>query len=110
MTLETVVDGCADALFSAKRKIVGRHRVRRGRLYCVGLGKSGTHSIAGMFSRTVRSSHEPQVLELMEKIVAWRQKRISEPEFVEWLSKQKSSSIAGACCRASFLKSNHWTT
>jgi len=88
MLLESVVDGCADAFFSAKRKIVGRHHARRGRLYCVGLGKSGTHSIAGMFSRTVRSGHEPQVLELMEKIVAWRQKEVTEPEFVEWLRRR----------------------
>jgi hypothetical protein len=88
MLVETITGGCADLLFSAKRRIVGRHHARRGRLYCVGLGKSGTHSIAGMFSRTVRARHEPQVVELMMNIVAWRQKQITEPEFVEWLRRR----------------------
>jgi hypothetical protein len=88
MLLQTAVNRCSDGLFSAKRKILGRHRVRRGRLYCVSIGKSGTHSIANMFSRTVRSAHEVQAVPLMEKILAWRETRISEREFGEWLHRR----------------------
>jgi hypothetical protein len=88
ISLQTVVDRCSDELFSAKRKILGRHRARRGRLYCVGIGKTGTHSIANMFSRTVRSGHEAQAVPLMESILAWRNGQINERQFVEWLHRR----------------------
>ncbi len=39
---------------------------RRLRLYGVGMGKSGTHSLAAMFERTYRSAHERDAKELME--------------------------------------------
>src|SRR5688572_26551226 len=75
----------ADKLFAAKRKILGRNRVRRGRLYCVGTGKSGTHSIAAMFSGTVRSRHEARAVQLMEQILARASGRTSDREFADWL-------------------------
>jgi hypothetical protein len=84
-SMERLAGLCADKLFAAKRKILGRNRVRRGRLYCVGIGKSGTHSLADMFSQTVRSRHEPQAVQLMEQILAWGAGRMSHQEFVEWL-------------------------
>lgn len=75
----------ADFLFAAKRLMLGHNRVRRARLYCVGTGKSGTHSIASMFSRTVRSKHEPEAPQLIEQILAWRAGSLSEADFAEWL-------------------------
>jgi hypothetical protein len=38
-----------------------------------------------MFSRTVRSRHQPDAEPLMERIVAWHQGQISEGQLVEWL-------------------------
>jgi hypothetical protein len=69
----------------ARPKEVLCDRVRRGRLYCVGTGKSGTHSIAAMFSGTVRSRHEPRAVQLMEQILARASGRTSDREFAEWL-------------------------
>ena len=82
--MERLAGLCADTLFAAKRTILGRHRVRRARVYCVGTGKSGTHSIIKMFSKTVRARHEPEPVPLMEKILAWRRAEMSEQEFSEW--------------------------
>jgi Sulfotransferase domain len=39
---------------------------RRLRLYGVGMGKSGTHSLAAVFERDYRAAHEPDAKELME--------------------------------------------
>ena len=85
MPLMELTDRCADLMFSAKRRFLGRHRARRSRLYCVGIGKTGTHSIATMFSRTVRARHEPQAVPLMEKILAWRGGEIDDDGFVDWV-------------------------
>jgi hypothetical protein len=85
MTLASIENICADSLFATKRLVLGRNRVRRARLYCVGIGKSGTHSIARMFSKTVRAKHEPQALPLLEKLLAWQGGQLSEAEFTKWL-------------------------
>ena len=63
MVLEPVTGRFEDLCFVARRVIFGPNRVRRTRLYCVGGGKSGTHSVAEMFSRNVRARHEPEALE-----------------------------------------------
>jgi hypothetical protein len=89
--MQAILNRCSDELFSAKRKILGKHRARRGRLYCVGLGKTGTHSVAAMFSRTVRARHEAGALELMEKILARWLGQISESEFIAWLHQRDRS-------------------
>ena len=78
-------DRCADLMFAAKRRLLGRGRVRRTRLYCVGTAKSGTHSVTGMFSETVRGRHESGVVELLENIFAWQQGRITEEQFAQRL-------------------------
>lgn len=41
---------------------------RKARLYCVGTAKSGTHSIDAMFGDAVRSSHERESEEVIQKI------------------------------------------
>ena len=38
-----------------------------------------------MFTRNVRSRHEPERLELAEKISAWHNQRVSEQEMTTWL-------------------------
>jgi len=75
----------ADPAFRLKRRWLGRERVRRGRVYCVGTAKSGTHSICSMFSGNVAAAHEPQARELIEKYFDWHEGRIDEGEFHEWL-------------------------
>ncbi|HEU6449278.1 MAG TPA: sulfotransferase [Verrucomicrobiae bacterium] len=74
-----------DALFRTKRFLLGKNRVRRCRTYCIGIAKSGTHSIAGMFSRNVLSGHETRALELTEKILAWQDGSISDAQMTAWL-------------------------
>jgi len=49
------------------------------------MGKSGTHSIAKMFSRRVRARHEPQAPQLIDKVIDWHEGRITEADMVKWL-------------------------
>ncbi len=85
MPLETIKNVCADAAFAIRRLTLGPYRVRRVRLYGVGIGKSGTHSIARMFSNRVRARHEPQARQLIDKVIDWRNGRINEQEMRDWL-------------------------
>jgi hypothetical protein len=85
MPFESITNVCGDVAFAVKRWMLGPYRVRRAQLYGVGTFKSGTHSIAKMFSHRVRARHEPQAPQLIDKVIAWRRGRISEPELVEWL-------------------------
>lgn len=73
-----------DFVLAAKR-LLGRHRVRRARLYGVGMGKSGTHSIAAMFLKPVRTGHEPEALPLIEQILARHSGALTEGDFRSWL-------------------------
>lgn len=47
-------------------RVLGR---RRARLYCVGTAKSGTHSVAEMFDRSVRSWHEPDGNDVIDVVL-----------------------------------------
>jgi hypothetical protein len=85
MPLETLRDRAADLVFEFKRALMGPYRARRVQLFGVGTGKSGTHSIAEMFSKNVRAQHEPEAPKLINKIVDHHQGRISTPEWFEWL-------------------------
>jgi hypothetical protein len=84
MLLESIIRRSSDIVFSARCKLLGPHRARRTRLYCVGAPKSGTHSIAAMFSG-VRSEHEPQRAEVLEKVYAWQDGHIGDQELKAWL-------------------------
>jgi hypothetical protein len=68
--------------------LLGRYRTRRTQVYGVGSAKSGTHSIAAMFSRNVRARHEPEIFDLIDKIAYWRQDRISGTQFTDWIRKR----------------------
>ena len=61
---------------------------RRARLYAVGTGKSGTHSLAEMFAGNVRAQHEPQADLLIQKVLAFHTARISRNEFAGWVRKR----------------------
>jgi hypothetical protein len=96
MALELITGGCQDLLFMSKRLLLGSNRVRRTRFYCVGTGKSGTHSIANMFSKNVRALHEAQALAVMERIMKWREGRINDQEMAAWLHQPGSGTGAGS--------------
>ena len=85
MALTAIENRAADLLFATKRFVLGADRVRRARVYSVGTGKSGTHSIASMFSKTVRAAHEPEAIPLMEQFAAWKTGRLNKAQFTEWL-------------------------
>jgi hypothetical protein len=74
-----------DGWFAAKRLLLGARRVRRTRLYGIGGPKSGTHSVAAMFSSNVRAVHEPEFRTLIRMILDRHHGRIGERDFIEWL-------------------------
>lgn len=51
---------------------------RKARLYCVGAAKTGTHSIASMFDRTIRSDHEADGEEIIRRILEVSEGKISD--------------------------------
>ena len=85
MALTSIAHGCADFLFAGKRRLLGPERVRRTRVYGVGTGKSGTHSLAAMFSKTVRAAHEPQRDEMVKRVLDRHAGRIADEALTEWL-------------------------
>jgi hypothetical protein len=80
-----IAHGCQNGLFAAKRLILGPHRVRRTQLYGVGIGKSGTHSLASLFSGNVRARHEPEAGQLIDKILDWRAGRVTDQQVTAWI-------------------------
>jgi hypothetical protein len=61
---------------------------RRFHAYCVGTGKSGTHSIAGMFRAAYRTAHEPETGPLIDVIVAELEGRMAGPAVARWLRRR----------------------
>ncbi|MFK7739345.1 MAG: sulfotransferase [Planctomycetota bacterium] len=57
-----------------------RPRVRLTRLYGVGAPRTGTHSVAAIFARPVRSRHEPRLREAMRRVVAHQRGGLSLAE------------------------------
>jgi Sulfotransferase domain len=58
---------------------------RRGHVYCIGTAKSGTHSIADMFCKNVRTGHEPQSAPLIEKIFGVASGQVSKEQLSRWV-------------------------
>src|SRR4051794_31876170 len=51
-------------------------RPRRFHAYCVGMAKSGTHSIAGLFAKNYRTAHEPEDGLLVDALLAASRKAV----------------------------------
>jgi len=79
------MNGLADISFRTKRLLLGKRTVRRTQVFCVGTAKSGTHSIASMFSRNVRTGHEKEALESIDAFFRWHEGRMTEREYRDWL-------------------------
>lgn len=79
------MSGIADIAFRTKRVLLGRRRIRRARVYCVGTAKSGTHSIYAMFSRNVRAGHEKEALQFIDAFFRWHEGQMSDRKFLEWI-------------------------
>lgn len=77
--------GLADFSFRTKRLLLGGLRVRRAQVFCVGTAKSGTHSIASMFSGNVRKGHEKEALDFIDAFFLWQEKKITGREYRDWL-------------------------
>lgn len=71
--------------FKFKSELSGGQRVSRSKLYGLGLGKSGTHSFAAMFSGNLKVAHEAEAGALIEKILARYNGRLGEADFNAWL-------------------------
>jgi Sulfotransferase domain len=80
------MNGLADLGFRTKRILVGGLKVRRTQVFCVGTAKSGTHSVASMFSKNVRAGHEKEVLKFIEAFFCWQEGKITEREYRDWLA------------------------
>jgi hypothetical protein len=61
---------------------------RRFHAYCVGAGKTGTHSIAGLFARHYRAAHEPEALWTIDTILSAAQGRLSSPRLEKHLGRR----------------------
>jgi hypothetical protein len=57
----------------------------RTRIFCVGMAKSGTHSIAQVFSDAVRSRHEASAAELLPRILQFVEGRLADQELTSYI-------------------------
>jgi hypothetical protein len=61
----------ADNLWLRLRAVVRRAApARQARLYCVGAPRTGTHSVAAIFDRSIRSRHEPELRTVARHVLA----------------------------------------
>jgi hypothetical protein len=88
MTIQSLSEAWQDAVLTIRRLVWGADRFCRTRVYGVGIGKSGTHSLAAMFSTPVRARHEPRALQLIDHVFDLKEGRISEPQMVAWLHRR----------------------
>ena len=58
---------------------------RRTQVFGVGMGKSGTHSLAAIFTAKVRAAHELEVLPLVARVCDWHDGRLDEARLRQWL-------------------------
>ena len=79
------MNGLADIGFRTKRLVLGPKRARRTQVFCIGTAKSGTHSIAAMFSRNVRKGHEKEARDYIDTFFRWQEGKMTEREYRNWL-------------------------
>jgi hypothetical protein len=74
---------------AAQSKAITRPRkrspTRRFHAYCIGTSKSGTHSIAEIFSGYYRVAHEPEYEQLIEMIIGASSYALSQAQMAEFV-------------------------
>jgi hypothetical protein len=60
-------------------------RPRKFKAYCVGTAKSGTHSLADVFSKNYRAQHEPEGQQLIYLKAQLRQGNITKLALLDFL-------------------------
>ena len=63
---------------------------RKFQVYCIGAPKTGTVSIANIFSYNFRTKHEPTYIEFARLIEMRRNGKIEENELIHWISRRDS--------------------
>jgi len=58
---------------------------RKLQAYCVGMGRTGTRSMAGIFSTSYKAAHEPHTKELLAIITAAQKGSISRQDFKKYV-------------------------
>lgn len=86
MTLKNVIKQIKKAVYS-KLPMCSIYP-RKFHAYCVGTAKSGTHSIAEMFSLNYRASHEPEGKLMIDMILAASNGSITKIEQTEFVKKR----------------------
>jgi hypothetical protein len=61
---------------------------RQIRGYCVGLPKTGTTSLEGLFKTHCRVAHEPEAGDLVQTILLRAKGDLTGPQFLDWLKKR----------------------
>jgi hypothetical protein len=75
------------ALFRHKTE-PGARAPRRFHGYCVGAGKTGTHSMAGIFEKHFVSAHEPASEDLVANILQFKKGKLSKYQMLTFLRKR----------------------
>ena len=101
--IEKIAEKTPDRIVSVLKKpvIVGKHNLMlgispiRNRLYprkfqafCLGLPRTGTASIAGMFRKRYRAEHEPENIYTTEKIIDYIKGYINERQMISFIKKR----------------------
>ncbi len=79
---------------AARRRIIkgvpgfARNLERRFQAYCVGMPRTGTHSVSAMFHNSYRAGHEPDAYHLISRIVKWNSGRICRRKFEKFILKR----------------------
>jgi len=61
---------------------------RKSCLYCVGAAKTGTHSVSAMFDKKVRTQHEAEFEEVIQKILQLLSGKVEEQSIKEYLQQR----------------------
>lgn len=104
--VEKVAEKTPDKIVKVLKKpvIIGRHhlrlllsdvrcrlRPRRFQVYCLGLPRTGTTSIAGLFHRKYRARHEPDDIYTAEKIVKYIDGHLTREQLVTFVKRRDRS-------------------
>lgn len=87
--LETIGESVKSQIkYSIPNSIRNKIHPRKVHAFCIGTPKSGTTSIAGLFDKNYRASHEPERVKLIHLIHKHYHGDVSDAEYIHWLKKR----------------------